>query len=506
MQTPVQDYQLQVLTHENFSQIFMPRAIQSPQALYLQALLERSSFAEDLVSAAKDAKPGHAKFSTLTSDQRKHLWNWLKNCWSTLPESETKRFVEASNSQTEANLGITCDEAVVGHFVRAFLGQATSSGNGTAAMTEDLAESVPSSKKQRKSKGVTFNKFHCKYQQRIAAQAAEAVHRKCPEQKDALQYLHLLCTELEKKHPGLQAELQLMLSRQSSAPCYCEPLLAALSDMKEKFKHHTLSADIGFGKALDKVVCSSGWKKRKALVQRGYNISRYAFCLATKTVSPGRRRPGRPSKVKDPKWHSRVKKLVDFYSYDSSSTCVVKRRSQGETLRERRKCRTVSSTPSAIWRAGSWPQSGRDGLPFKQFRRIWRTMLPEYKKGRRRTDLCDHCMVFEKKIKPRTAEFLTRVHTELEALCPGYFAPLIALKDYATVFTTDDLTSSLELLAPVLWRLHERWFPAVRKAAKPQWKLLHAEGMLRKEMLEHLRIQKAYMSGISWRPRRSKIA
>ena len=53
------------------------------------------------------------------------------------------------------------------------------------------------------------------------------------------------------------------------------------------------------------------------------------------------------------------------------------------------------------------------GLDFRQFRLIRRTFFPEYKKGRRLTDLCDHCAVYDRKIRPRTREFLVRAQREL---------------------------------------------------------------------------------------------
>ena len=67
----------------------------------------------------------------------------------------------------------------------------------------------------------------------------------------------------------------------------------------------------------------------------------------------------------------------------------------------------------------------RGKIFFKQFRQIMKLHWPEFKRGRRKTDLCDHCECFRKKIIPRTREFLQRAKRDLEEVCPGHTRPAL---------------------------------------------------------------------------------
>eukprot|EP00439_Symbiodinium_sp_Y106_P053666 s5058_g7.t1 len=122
-----------------------------------------------------------------------------------------------------------------------------------------------------------------------------------------------------------------------------------------------------------------------------------------------------------------------------------------------------------------------------------KTYWPEYKPGKRKTDLCDHCECFRKKIVPRTKEFLMRAKRDLEEVCPGYWEPVLKKPRYRGIFAQSaDLSLCTQLLGEVVNSVHQRSFRAVRQAAPESERIPHVEGALRREAALHKEIVDSY--------------
>lgn len=131
-------------------------------------------------------------------------------------------------------------------------------------------------------------------------------------------------------------------------------------------------------------------------------------------------------------------------------------------------------------------------LDLRQFRLIHRIYFPEYKRARRKTDLCDHCRAYVRKIQPRTRAFLARAKDDMQNACPDYWTQLLRRARYKTLFSNHDLAESLTLLREVLNTVHERTYPALRRAAPQPEQIPHTEGLLATEAKLHLEIVSSY--------------
>ena len=142
-----------------------------------------------------------------------------------------------------------------------------------------------------------------------------------------------------------------------------------------------------------------------ALQNLGYTVSKHRQKRLLLRKPPKKR--GRPSKVKDAHCQQLVLSALNNHSHDSSWTMVHKNESG---VRERRQVRCLSANPTTIYRACSEVQAA---MRFTQFRRIHRLVYPQYKRGRLKTDMCDHCENFRLKITPRVQQFIARMWAEL---------------------------------------------------------------------------------------------
>ena len=109
-----------------------------------------------------------------------------------------------------------------------------------------------------------------------------------------------------------------------------------------------------------------------------------------------------------------------------------------------------------------------------------------------KTDLCDHCRVFAKKIQPRTRTFLARAKEEMQKACPEYWTHFLKRDRYKTLFSNHDLAESLKLLQEVLTHVHEQSYAALRRKAPLPEQIRHMEGLLSMEGKLHLEIVSAY--------------
>ena len=226
-----------------------------------------------------------------------------------------------------------------------------------------------------------------------------------------------------KELPGSRQALAQSVASGTTS-CSCSSLLSQLGKLREKWKHMPLApvAD------LDMAVTACGTHSAATLQEKGYDIptKRLTACrgqrLHRKRQSK-RRGPGRPSKVNDPEMILAVRAVLEQNSTASSNTCVVKGSEDGE--RQRKQVRSLSALPLTIYRSSP---SIRRNLAERQFRSILKLHCKEFKRGRRKTDLCDHCITYRQKILPRVREFIQRCDQELEAVCPGYWKPFYAHK------------------------------------------------------------------------------
>ena len=224
---------------------------------------------------------------------------------------------------------------------------------------------------------------------------------------------------------------------------------------------------------------------RERLCQYGYLASASAarHALRRSLVKWRAKRPGRPCKVQDPFWIRKVGAALDTFSTASSWTCL------GPDRETRRQVRSLVTRPTTILR---YSPNLHGKIFFKQFRQIMKFHWPEYKPGRRKTDLCDHCECFRKKIIPRAREFLMRAKRDLEDVCPGYWEPVLKRARYKGIFKGEDLSVCTARLREVVHTVRERDFQAVRRAAPQRVLIGHVEGALRTEAGLHKEIIDAY--------------
>ena len=213
----------------------------------------------------------------------------------------------------------------------------------------------------------------------------------------------------------------------NATSCSCSVLFPQLGKLREIWKH-VPSAPV---RDLDMAIAACGIRSWSELKQKGYDIPRKRLqaCNGQKLRRKQRskqKKKGRPSKANDPRMIAAVRAVLAQNSTASSNTCIVKeKQANGEVVRCRKQVRSLSALPATIYR--STPSLVRN-LAERQFRCILAQLCKEFKRGRRKTDLCDHCITYRQKIIPRVREFLKRCEQELEAVCAGYWKPFYAHK------------------------------------------------------------------------------
>ncbi|CAJ1352410.1 unnamed protein product [Effrenium voratum] len=80
----------------------------------------------------------------------------------------------------------------------------------------------------------------------------------------------------------------------------------------------------------------------------------------------------------------------------------------------------------------------------------------------------------------------------MEAVCPGYWHPVLKRTKFKSLFSSFDTSSSLTLVQEVLGPLHERCFQQVRAAAPRPEGVRHVEGALLTEARLHAEVVAAY--------------
>ncbi|CAE7236307.1 Cacna1g [Symbiodinium sp. CCMP2592] len=464
-----------------------------------EALLE-SGLQRRLLQAAADACPGQAaRGGLLTKEQRTWVNNLLgRKLWQHVRE-EHKTVLADSNARTpELAYLLPHLESLLAAQVPAVVPKAaavvatSSTPSQSSRAARGSADGGQTAASKRKPKAAAFTDFSKRHQRQVLSNLMGIMGPCCPSKADAVAVLSGLLQKVEELHPGASQEVQASMV----SDCYCEPLVSELASMRKEWKNHSMPV----ARALDRAIERSGFKAERLVSLNYFQDKQHAAAALKRRVQKWhmKSKGGRPSKVKSAFWQSAVKEVLDNFSTPSSITCLV------PGTRERRLVRNLCGTPTMVWRSSP----SLRGLDFKQFSVIRRKYFPEYKKGRRLTDLCDHCAVYDRKIRPRTREFLVRAQRELEerelwdltvsrsgfegGWLQGYWAPVLKISKYSGLLERDDLCSALEHFVEIVGSVHERRCQTVRQQAPHPQLINHVEGSLRKEAMLHAEIVNAY--------------
>ena len=246
-------------------------------------------------------------------------------------------------------------------------------------------------------------------------------------------------------------------------------------------------------RAMDRAVWRSGFTNRRQLVKLGYSMPKSAWLEHARVRVKRwreRRNVGRPSKRDDPGLIKFVRGVLIQNSTPSSVTCVLKRKDKdGTAKRVRRRVRALNCYLSSLYHSSADIAAK---MKETQFRAIVRRHCKEFRRGRRLTDMCDHCAVYKQKLVPRAREFLGRVFSEMEAVCPSYWSPVHANEATAAGLGGTDMLQKLELVRSYLEVKHERQRQSIRRRAPTPALIRHSEGRLLKELKLRTKILAAY--------------
>ena len=243
---------------------------------------------------------------------------------------------------------------------------------------------------------------------------------------------------------------------------------------------------------MDAAVAAGGLKSAKSMRALGYDLpaSSHRRWTASRKLKKQSKRPGRKSKVDCPANIAAVRKVLDRASNAASLTCVVKEKLEDGTVgRVRKQRRTLVAQLSTIYRAS--PEVHKR-MAETQFRRLVVKHCREYRKGSRKTDLCDHCLAYRKKILPQVAKFITHCQNNMLKVCSGYWAPFWRKQRVQQTMASGDAESKLKALQTYLSTTHEKEHASDRAKAAEPWRIRHVEGELLTELKRHLAIVQAY--------------
>ena len=228
----------------------------------------------------------------------------------------------------------------------------------------------------------------------------------------------------ESRWPGCSRTLAAALA---SGPedCVCKSIMPALGNLRTSWEKKSPQSQ----RELDKAITGACARmSARSLRKRGYPISnKRARAMRFEQLQKAKKKKkvtgrnvGRPSKVDNPKLIQAVESLLEENSVAAAKTCVIKQKqADGEVQKIRKQVRTLSALPSTILRSSPLARK----LDERQFRAMLTRHFKQYRKGRRKTDLCDHCLLFRQKIRPRVVAFMRRVEEDMNTALPGYFHP-----------------------------------------------------------------------------------
>ena len=155
-------------------------------------------------------------------------------------------------------------------------------------------------------------------------------------------------------------------------------------------------------------------KSRRKARELGFAISNKAWRDAKGPSLV--KKVGRPPKVDDPGVVEQVRKAVLENAQETTDDIQVRSAATGEYERVPKFVRTSSWLHMYTWNAALLLL---DSL--STFMKIVVKFLPFLRKGRRKTDYCDHCALYHQKVLVAFWEDVKKSRTALESVLPTFF-------------------------------------------------------------------------------------
>lgn len=459
----------------------------------LTHLLNDQTARQEVISAAAERFPQTRKrVGALTNDQRRwFIRTWLpQTWWPTQSQEEQERFLTKSKhrplqAQSPAPRESTSPLVVSPHAAPAPSTKA-SSPIAPRELFPSPDASQPSSS-TRKSRSSTWGEFGDRAKADRVKAISEIVLQCCSTPEEASELLFLAIQKVNKTCVGSADKVAAELSK--DADCCCRTLLPSLGKLRDTW----LNSPKSLVSLLDDAVCSGGLASAKQMRALGYNVSNQRvrqWHLKKSTSKRPPKKAGRPSKVNNPLCIQAVRATLAKSSVAASRTCVVKEKQpDGTIVRMRKQRRTLTAQLSTIYRSN--PSIYRN-LAETQFRCLVGRHCQEFRKGFRKTDLCDHCVGYRNKILPRVNAFIKRCQNTMATVCPGYWNPFWSNRRHTRIMNSSETEEKLNILKTYLWVTHEKDHAATRRNAPEPWKVQHEEGQLVKELKLHLSIVQSY--------------
>ena len=235
-----------------------------------------------------------------------------------------------------------------------------------------------------------------KQQKIVVEQVCELVQSYC---KDAVSGRDFLSQVVETLNDRIQ-HLQLQFGEQSSN----HELLVALGQIRENnLSVQELDKPIVSIAQLDSAVCCLGWSHQK-LQDNGYQISRRSFASSstgtlatTSNPSTWTSKRGRKAILDDTSIVDHVRNVLAPHLVESERVAVVGRGNKKRMIvaqHLRKKKYRLYMEESKLNARMSW----------SSFHRILKHHFPHIRSPIRKTDLCEHCLHFEKRLLPRAEQ------------------------------------------------------------------------------------------------------
>jgi hypothetical protein len=246
--------------------------------------------------------------------------------------------------------------------------------------------------------------------------------RYCRDEDDAVAILTRLSKLLLARSPDAMRRVadNLTTERKPRTKCRCVQLFSAIGSFRQS-PLVTNSNDVRL--ALDASLSASGLT-REAGAQHGLNISKKAWRNARRTREPqaddDRKRRGRPSMVHNADCIDIVRTVAMANSQESTKLIHVFRRSSpgAKAVKEAVLARSWTSSKHCIYLTNS---SLFIAMSYQTWCRILAFYFPEIRKGAKKTDVCDHCHLYQAHILPEFWSFTRDVRERLTAVDQKYF-------------------------------------------------------------------------------------
>ena len=327
-----------------------------------------------------------------------------------------------------------------------------------------------------------------KQQKIVVEQVCELVQSYC---KDAVSGRDFLSQVVETLNDRIQ-HLQLQFGEQSSN----HELLVALGQIRENnLSVQELDKPIVSIAQLDSAVCCLGWSHQK-LQDNGYQISRRSFASSstgtlatTSNPSTWTSKRGRKAILDDTSIVDHVRNVLAPHLVESERVAVVGRGNKKRMIvaqHLRKKKYRLYMEESQLNARMSW----------SSFHRILKHHFPHIRSPIRKTDLCEHCLHFEKRLLPRAEQTMANARKDLLSIWPDYFTTFDSNKVIQQKMNDKD---RVPLIARFVAFLNTQNFNANRNSARTQalglsarLSLHAAEAKIIHTMKAHVELLEAY--------------